>query len=308
MDWICSTRLVKNARFLRSPEIGFFPEVEPPEGFQSLVPASVLSRLERIPMEEITIEGLAQALEKKRPPSAQAELATPLFSGTLRFVQTTFASSGNNFAVPEADVEVAMKYAGFAVIPISEYCSQYGPNSLSVAPATIPFNAPVTNASYNDSILSGWVDQLAKAIRLGPDSCLVFLNPQGVVNTDADATQGVLGYHSMSSSGVPYAFVNVMGTGLTVDDRQEVYALALSHEVAEMTVDPKANGSNPEVCDECAGNCSVDYRNYFDSNGAWLGGSAAPGYSFFTDGIATPETVAQCPAPAASCTYPPPKP
>jgi hypothetical protein len=109
----------------------------------------------------------------------------------------------------------------------------------------------VTNGKYNDSILSGWVDQLAKANGLGADSCPMFLNPQGVVNTDADPAQGVGGYHNISSSGVPYAFVNVMGHGLTVDDRQDVYAVALSHEIAEMTVDPKANGSNPEVSDPC---------------------------------------------------------
>ncbi len=206
-----------------------------------------------------------------------------------------------------SDVNSAIKYAVAAAVPISEYCSQYGPNSLAVAAGAIPFSAPVTNAKYNDSTLSAWVDQLAKANGLKSDSCLVFLNPQGVVNTDADATKGALGYHSVSSAGVPYAFVNVTGTGLTVQDRQDYYALALSHEIAEMTVDPMANGSNPEVSDECAGNCGVDYRNYFDSNGNWLGGAPTPDYSFFTDGIATPATVAQCPAPVSSCTYPPPK-
>jgi hypothetical protein len=33
----------------------------------------------------------------------------------------------------------------------------------------------------------------------------------------------------------------------------------------------------------------------------------ALGYYFFTDGNATPASVAQCPAPVSSCTYPPPK-
>jgi len=307
MDRYCSTRLLKNARFLQAPEVGFFPQVEPLDGFQSLVSAAILGRLERIPSGEIKIEGLARALSKKKLPSAQARLASPLFSGTLRFVQTTFASAGASFEVPAADLGVAMKYVGVAIVPISEYCSQYGPNKLAVAQGTIPFRASVTDGKYNDSVLSGWVDQLAGANGLGSDSCLVFLNPQGVVNTDADATQGVLGYHSISKSGVPYAFVNVMGTGLTVQDVQDYYALALSHEIAEMTVDPLVNGGNPEVCDECAGNCNVDYQNYFDSNGNWLGGSPASGYYFFTDGIATPASVTKCPAPATSCIYPPPK-
>lgn len=306
MDHLCSTRLLKNARFLQSPDVAFLPQAEPLDGFQSLVPFPVLSRLERIPREEIRVERLARALSKTGPPPAQAKVATPLFSGTLRFVRAEFTSSGASFVVPDADLAVALKYAGAAAVPISEYCSQYGHNRLSVADATLPFQAALTNAKYNDSILSGWVDQLSRANGFGSDSCLVLLNPLGVVNTDADATQGVLGYHSVTASGVPYAFVNVMGKGLRVDDKRDLYALALSHEIAEMTVDPEANGSNPEVCDECAGNCSVDYRNYFGSDGGWLGASPSPGYYFFVDGIATPASVTQCPAPADSCAYPPP--
>lgn len=308
MERFCSTRLLKNAKFLQSSEVGFFPEDEPIEGYHTLLDASLLGRLEQIPQEEIENERLFEALAKKRPSSAQAEVAAPLFSGTLRFVQATFTSSGADFAVPVADLEVVLKYATLAVVPISDYCSQYGPNGLAVAQTTIPFNTSVTDGKYNDSTLSGWVDQIAKAIRLGPDSCLVFLNPQGVANTDADASQGVLGYHSMSSLGIPYAFVNVMGQGLTVEDQQDVYALALSHEIAEATVDPKADGSNPEVSDPCAGNCSVDFRNYFDAKGNWISGAVVMGYAFFVDGIVMPANAAQCPAPQGSCTYPPSKP
>ncbi len=307
MDMHCSTRLLKNAKFLQRLEVGYFPKFEPLDGFSSLVPAHVLGRLERVLPEEVEVRSLATTISKHKPPKAGTKLAAPLFSGTLRFVQTAFSSSGSSLSVPVDDLKVAMRYAALAVIPISAYASQYGPNKLTVTDIQIPFNTSVSSGRYNDSILSGWVDQLAQANSLGPDSCLVFLNPKGVVNTDADATQGVLGYHNMSSSGVPYVFVNVMGTGLTVDDRQDLYAIALSHEIAEMTVDPHADGINPEVSDPCAGNCSRDYRNYFDSSGNWLGGSGTPDYTFFIDGIATPATVAHCPAPESSCVYPPPK-
>lgn len=306
MKMTCSTRLLKNAKFLQAPDVAFFPRPEPLDGFQSLVPPSILGRLHRTPPEEVMPERLARAIKKKGPPSAATSPATPLFSGTLRFVNAVFTSSGTTFSVPQADLGVAIEYAGRAAAPISRYCSQYGSNSLTVASGTVPLAVPLSNAKYNDGLLSGWVDQLAKAKGFGPDSCMVFLNPKGVVNTDADATQGVLGYHSMSPSGVPYAFVNVLGQGLTVPDRQGVYALALSHEIAEMTVDPEANGSSPEVCDECAGNCNVDFRDYFDPLGNWMGGQPVQGYGFFIDGIAKPVDVTKCPAPAASCTYPPP--
>jgi len=251
MPLSCSSRLVKNARFLQRPEVAFIPSVEPLDGFGSLVPTSILGRLERLPLEQMEDERLVQVISKKRPPSAQVKLASPLFSGTLRFVQATFTSRGTNLAVPDADLSIAMTYASLAIVPISAYCSQYGPNSLVLANTTVTFKASTAKGKFNDSTLSGWVDELAEANALRSDSCLVFLSPQGIVNTDADPTQGVLGYHSVSRSGVPYAFVNVMGDGLTIDDAKGYYALALSHEIAEMTVDPLANGSNPEVCDEC---------------------------------------------------------
>ena len=251
MERYCSTRFLKNAKFLQSLEVRYLPELEPIDGFSSLVPLEILGRLHQTPPEEIKIEKLAQAIKKKRPPRPKLKPADPLFSGTLRFVRITFSSGGRNFAVPDFDLNVAMQYTGLVIAPISQYASQYGTNKLQLAGSAIPFNVSVTNGKYNDSILSCWVDQLAKANGLGVDSCPMFLNPQGVVNKDADPAQGVGGYHNISSSGVPYAFVNVMGQGLTVDDKQDVYAVALSHEIAEMTVDPMANGSNPEVCDSC---------------------------------------------------------
>ena len=308
MDPFCSTRMLKNARFLQSPLVGFFLGEEPLEGFPSLLPQRILMRLNKLTAEEVRIEGLAKALSRSKVPTPGATAAAPLFSGTLKFVQTTFSTGGTDFSVPDSDMKVAVEYAIKSAVPISEYASQYGPNSLSVTGGTIPFSASVTNGTYNDTILSRWADELAKSLGLGPDSCLAFLNPKGVVNSDADISKGILGYHEVSSSGVPYIFVNVTGEGLTLADRAELYALALSHEIAEMTVDPRADGSNAEVSDSCSGNCNTDHRNYFDSNGDWLGGSATPGYYFFTAGVATPAAVAQCPAPAAACSYPPPKP
>ena len=57
-------------------------------------------------------------------------------------------------------------------------------------------------------------------------------------------------------------------------------------------------------CDPCAGNCNVDYRNYFDINGNWLslGGVI---YAFFTDGIVTPAEANRCPASVPACIYSP---
>jgi hypothetical protein len=302
----CSTRSLKNAKFLQGTELGFFPATEPIEGFASLIPLHVLSRLAQIALSELEPDELARAVSQRRPPLAGKAAVAPLFAGTLRFVQATFSSSGIDYVVPAADLGTAMGYAKLSATPISSYASQYGPNSLAVAIDTIPLQASIVGGKYNDQSLAGWVDVLAKGRGLGPDSCLVFLNPRGVVNTDADVNQGVLGYHNVSPGGVPYAFVNVMGQGLTVKDERNLYALALSHEIVEMVVDPTANGSNPEVSDGCSGNCNVEFRNYFDVNGVWLGGSPSSNYAFFTAGCVKPASASQCPAPVSSCSYPPP--
>src|SRR5205807_9888548 len=85
-----------------------------------------------------------------------------------------------------------------------------------------------------------------------------------------------------------------------------LYADALTHELAEMTVDPAADLSNSEVCDPCAGNCNVRYDNFFDKNRNWLGGQRVTGYAFFTNGVVLPKDANACPAPVASCSYAPP--
>lgn len=306
MAHTCSTRYLKNAKFLQGPELGFFPAAEPIDGFASLVPMHVLSRLGEIDLAELEPDELAKAVSRRRPPAVGKLAVAPLFSGTLRFVQATFSSSGTDHTLPAADLGTAMGYAKLSSPQISAYASQYGPNGIEVAIDTIPLQASVVAGKYNDQSLAGWVDQLAKTRGLGPDSCLVFLNPQGVVNTDADVNQGVLGYHNISPGGIPYAFVNVMGQGLTIKDDQNFYALALSHEIVEALVDPAANGSNPEVSDNCSGNCNVEFRNYFDANGVWLGGSPGSSHAFFTAGCVKPANASQCPAPVSACTYPPP--
>ena len=74
----------------------------------------------------------------------------------------------------------------------------------------------------------------------------------------------------------------------------------LSHEIAEMTVDPNVDGSNPEVCDPCGPNCASTYLNYFDAQGNYFTTSQAAvpppfDYNFYINGIVTPEWALPCP-------------
>ncbi|MGC1382097.1 MAG: hypothetical protein WA814_13870 [Candidatus Baltobacteraceae bacterium] len=309
---LCATRALKNARYLQKHLPGVIPALEPEAGFGSIVPFSVLSRLHRL--KESSLPGdLRAALSGLVTPAVQAVPQTPLFNGTVYVAGISFAvdtseAPGKKLSVAAADLAIAIDFLTLASKPISAYASAYGKNGLSVAPATLAYSVKLSGSSFNDRTLQGWVNEIAKEHALDTSAaCVVVLNPQGVTNTDAQSSQGVLGYHGIAN--LPYCFVNVFGQSFTVQDAADVYAWQLSHEVAEMTVDPSANGANPEVCDPCGPNCPPDWRSFFDAKG-YVGTSSTfpPGfaYEFFINAIVQPGYASECPAPQTACVYSPP--
>jgi hypothetical protein len=309
MDRFCVTRAIKNAKYLQKEAPDLVPKKEPADGFASLIPRDLLTKLHLAGPEATKIRVLSELLARRNVPRAGTRASAPLFSGSIQFVDVTFNASGRTFSVPPADLATAMRFSGLVAKPITRYAAQYGPNSVSVAGNAIPLSVNLVGNRYNDQTLAGWADQVAKQNGLSGD-CLAFLNPQGVLNTDADASQGVLGYHGFSPGGAPYIFMNPTGSGFTLQDSQDFYALAVSHEIAEMVVDPRADGSNPEVCDGCGPNCETVLRDYFDGAGAYLKTSTAfppPfGFGFYINAIVKPSSATACPAPDSACAYAPP--
>jgi hypothetical protein len=301
---------MKNARHLQATAPHILPKKEPAEGFRSRIPDQILAGLHTpLPPAELNrVGGLAAALQKHPAPKPRAAASAPLFNGTLVFAQVAFRTSKGFVSVKPADLATAMDFTRLAVVPISAYATQYGPNRLDLAPQAVPFNADAGSGSYNDQTLQSWVNAIVAQHHLPADTCVVILNPPGVVNTDADPSQGVGGYHGIAQ--VPYAFVNVMGSGLTVKDEANLYALALSHEIAEMTVDPRADLGNPEIADPCGPNCQTVWIDYFNNAGGYIQTSQAfppPfDYAFFINAIVQPQAATQCPAPGATCAYAPP--
>jgi hypothetical protein len=220
-------------------------------------------------------------------------------------------------SVSDADTQTAVSYATLAVVPIQLYASQYGASAVTVSTTVIPFNVDLAGNSFTDAELQGWVNTFVTRNSLLSNTCVVVLNPRGVVNTDADPSKGFLGYHFVAD--VPYIFVNVSGEDFTVADPHNLYAGSLSHEIAEMVVDPQADIKNPEVCDACAGNCDNDLFDLFDQNGIYMGGTAdtasASGFQFYIDCIVRPDgydASTQCVVDGVdskrACIYPPPMP
>ncbi len=310
MSHLCVTRALKNARHLQRTAPHILPREEPPAGFGSRVPDDLLARLHmHVPPTDLDrVPGLSAALARSPVPVRRATTSEPLFTGALVFAQITFRTPNGSLSVSNADFATAMAFSRLAVAPISAYAAQYGPNGLTVAPGPVAFTADAPRGRYNDQTLQGWVNAIVSQNGLPADTCVVVLNPPGVVNTDADASKGVGGYHNLAN--VPYAFVNVMGSKLTIKDEANLYALALSHEIAEMTVDPRADLVNPEIADPCGPNCQAVWIDYFDASGTYLRTvqSFPPpfAYGFFINAIVRPNAATQCPAPGSACNYAPP--
>jgi hypothetical protein len=310
MPRICVTRAIKNARYLQKVAPHIIPPEEPLEGFASLVPLDVLTVLHK--KHGATIPGrpdLTEFLRTAQLPAIGNQALDPLFNGTLHFVQITFNATGGAISVSSADMATAAQYTTLAAVPISAYASQYGFNAVNVSESILQFTVNVPSAKYNDQTLQGWINTIVNQNSLPNSSCLVVLNPQGVTNTDGDINQGVLGYHGKAN--VPYCFVNVFGTNLTVQDKEDFYAWQLSHEVAEMTVDPNVDSNNPEVCDACGPNCPPSWRDFFVSPNNTYDQTTDVfpptfAYSFFINAIVQPNSAPQCPAPQAACAYAPP--
>ena len=295
----CRSRDLKLAWHLQrmAPEI--VPKDEPLEGFEDLL-------LSSDPMLRFQLRDLAA---RGKLPSPRPTVSAPLFSGTLRVVSLSFPSAPGGPSIAATDVATCVGYAQRTAPAIVRYASQYGPCSATVDTVTGVVTPSGSPRRYNDAAVKSWVNAYVAAASLSPTTtALVLLNPPGVVNTDADPSQGVLGYHGLAN--VPYAFVNVVGSGFALADTSDQFALALGHEIAEMIVDPKADLSNPEVCDPCGPNCQTVLRDYFDATGVYLGTDTtfppSYAYAYFLNAIVQPASSTACPAPATSCAYAPP--
>ena len=324
MSGICATRMLKNAKFIRKAAPHIIPPQEPLDGFKSLVPLDILRRFDRMSDSELTswpeLLTVKQTLDSQLKDGLRPLLfGDPPFKGTLHFVQLAFftEADGGTVTLPSGDIETAIEYATLATVPISVYCSQYGSNHLEVSPNILSFGIAVTNTVYNDDAVQAMVNSILEQNQLDTSSsCIVLLNPPGAINTDAALADGVLGYHDKANA--PYCFVNVMGFGLTVDDRQDLYADTLSHETAEMTCDPDDSIFNHEVCDGCAGNCNNSWRNFFGDPSlsmanplSYLQSSMtfpATPFTYFIASVATRPHADDCPAPGSACAYGPPIP
>ena len=228
-------------------------------------------------------------------PVPKASVNDALFHGTLVFVRITYNRPNQQpFSIVSQDVQTAVNYASLAVGPIQRYASQYGPNSLQVSSNILNFTFNLQGNTFTDDDVQGMVDNIVNDNHL-TNACVVILHDVVTANSPTNTfNNGKFGgYHSMTDNDHQYCFCKVFGQNLTIADANNHYVEILSHEIAEMTVDPKADVNNPEVCDACAGNCNNDQFDLFNNNGTFIGGTnnpaTAPGFTFFINSIIRPD-------------------
>ncbi len=239
-----------------------------------------------------------------------------LFNGTLYFVQVAFTDKNPPNAynvVSFADMQTAIAYATQAVVPISLYASQYGANTVSVNSQVINYDYQIDGASVSDDQLRDIVNDVAS--HLPDDACVVVLLPPAIDNSTNSRSAGTGGYHDYAN--VPYinAFISndkQGSTSLTIKDTTFRYAGGLSHEIAEMIVDPQVDGK-PEVCDPCGPNYVSTYLSYFDDGGNYIATTQKTPYdptlgfnfAFYVNGVVKPEFAQPKAAPSEACSYSP---
>jgi len=302
MQPLCATRAVKVLKYLHRT----VPKTVPRSSLQALekLPLSLLAGLHTTSDWDTVTEDaqLKNWLANNPIPFPKAKVSGPLFDGTLVFAQVSFAAPGlAPSGISAADTQTAISYATLAVVPIQWYASQYGPNSVSVWPTAIPFTATVHDGAFDQSELEGWVDSIAQFMRSQQvaNPCVVIKHNRSLPNSPSFTGQRN-SYHSSTGNGTPYCYSLVFDENLSIADNnhtvsnqanEKVYAHTLSHEIAEMVVDPRGDDSNPEVCDPCSTNCNPDFNLFelFDQNGGYMGGTAdtasASGFAFFISSI-----------------------
>lgn len=303
------TRALKNARYLKKMAPDAFGKDENAEGFGTGIPLDILRNLHRIEHHSPLLKrhpAAADALKKHRPPAPLAGVQDPLFSGTIFFAQVTFQTHGGPRVMATSDMQMIVQYARHAIVPISQYAAaQYGKNKVAIATNILTHSVNVPSGRFTDSQLQGWVKAIASKNHLPPDSCIFVVCPHGITAHDIGDNAG---YHSLAN--IPYIVAGVSATGLTLKDDADGYAMVISHEMAEMVVDPKVDEKNPEVCDPCDLNCNNLTRIYFDASDRFLGfNQASPpggfGFAYYICAIVKLDGAANCPASKTDCQYAP---
>ena len=110
-----------------------------------------------------------------------------LFNGSFYIIQPKFhvAFEDDNIFVSDEGMQNVLTYAQMTMQPISDFCAQYGKNSISVHNEVLTYDIFLPNPDYTELQIRMWVDDITNIYGLDKEkSCIVFVMPYGVTDID----------------------------------------------------------------------------------------------------------------------------
>lgn len=189
----------------------------------------------------------------------------------MRLVVPAFSTRKGVYQVDGGDLAVLQQYLRLALPPLHRYVGgAAGPAPQLEAAVERPSSRLGTNR-FSDASLREWSGSLAP--RVPTSTALVVVAPPGVVHSDCDPSEGATGYHAAAAH--PYVYLPLSGTPLSLADGEGRFALALSHALAELLGDPRAEFTAPELCDGGLSPPGQITANFFSPSGSYLGSGPA---------------------------------
>src|SRR5260221_9494817 len=145
-------------------------------------------------------------------------MSAPLFSGTVHFIHPTFVTPGGTFTFSAADMQTMIQYAQHAIVPILEMVHQeYGPSTTVISPTTIDYTAHMSAATFSDSDLQGWVNDILSTNGLDPSTTLIAVPCPSGIDDDSGYVVANGGYHYIAHR--PYPFCRIIWTGPSLGEQ-----------------------------------------------------------------------------------------
>src|SRR5260221_4483456 len=115
---------------------------------------------------------------------------------------------------------------------------EYGHSTTVISPTTIDYTAHMSAATFSDSDLQGWVNDILSTNGLDPSTTLIAVPCPSGIGDDAGYVVANGGYHYIANG--PYAPFGIYAPGLTPADHVGPYAIVFSPQISASNSDSKA--------------------------------------------------------------------
>src|SRR5260221_11927215 len=114
---------------------------------------------------------------------------------------------------------------------------EYGHSTTVISPTTIDYTAHMSAATFSDSDLQGWVNDILSTNGLDPSTTLIAVPCPSGIGDDAGYVVANGGHHYNANG--PHSGFGINATGPTSPHQSEPNAKIVSHATPETILDPQ---------------------------------------------------------------------